>query len=301
MLEDLSDSTEEMLRSQFGHIPELSLSHYKMTAYDPEQGTLRFEGGFSKTPDYFVDYVLIDPQKKLVARRKQEYAGYGENFHLGEVSVEFRFRESNRIVKYSLNYEYMNKNHPPYSAEIGVYHDPNIGELPVELASVEYQRRGIESVYLALGDVDSLVDYHRKEREKPPHPIFARVPWTPPIRPSKPGVQFVIEEKDNLPVITLQDAFDYEDIEQIEIGKIISPEELAPYRFLVTEQDQRSEYERTCGACGENWKLFVSHMNLDELDKKIKGEWTTLHQAFPSDLAIKEGIKPCPSDIKPEN
>lgn len=289
MSEQLNPALKEIFASQFGKVPELfpkrdDYPRFKLSAFDPDVGTARFVDGSGVS----VDYVLLDPKSKAVARR--ELHRFGGNL----LSAEASFRKGKVNTKYKISYD--TKKVGPGYASVDIDYAPknNSGE-SVSLAHSFYAQDKPYSIYIAFGTPEELSKYYKEERERSKRSLVFNC------FPSSPGVNFDLEDPSR--VVLKDGSFFGRQLAGITPGKTIKPQATEPYFYELSQSEAQTQIDRACGSCGEVWTFTFPDIDIAKLDKQIQGkqkEWTTVFETTPVKFAIKPGIKPCPSD-EPQN
>lgn len=306
------EGDKSAIRNQFGDLPELNQSatayiKYRLIDYSPEMGVVRFEEdprkyAFGETPPgYFVDYVIVDPKTKLIARRQLRYLIFrGEKDY---ADAEIEYRQDSLRVNYEIKHDSRSNEHRPQSAGIGVAVVPASSDLHfnLELASTHYWEDRVTSVFMTYGDLQSLEQYEVRKMEKHkrrrPSATFGGHDL------SRPGADFEIEAPD-FSDITLHHfgRFRFNTFRsKVQIGEVFQRPEIAPYSFLLTQDAGQIRLLRVCGLCEGEWTyLSPDGMDLEKLDKLATSkdlEWTKLYQTFPARLDMNNGIRPCKLEI----
>lgn len=302
------------IKKQFGDVPELNPSpqafiKYRLVEYSHQNGIVRFEEAprsyaWGETrPEYFVDYVVVDPRTQLVARRQIRYSGFRDDKYLAEAEVEYR-QDSLRI-KYEVEHDNHSKEHQPQSANIEASVVPTLESglhFNLELAETRYWGSRATSVYMTYGDPQSLEKYYVRKMAREKRIQAAAVFGGHDL--SKPGADFEIKGTDfsgisfyhfgrfGLGLHTFR--------AKVQLGEVFARPEIAPYSFLLSRDAGQIRLLRACGLCEGEWTyLSPDGLDLEKFDKLISSEdlsWVNLYKSYPARLDMKEGIRPCHSD-----
>lgn len=282
MSESPNPHIRELLINKFGEIPELDFSSrygisdlYRLKEFDPDRGVASFEGHSVTNPDdepfSVVDYTVLDQKGELIGRRQK---GMDEN--------RVTYMRGDKLVNYELfgNFGgYIHIEQPTRKKGwdgIQVARAVYVADEEDRLYLLEFSPQAAKNdQFLGLRAKRHFTDLIAG-RKSSPNPFYL------------PEIVIELDEDEIKASLknTGSSQLGNHELGRIEIGNMIAPKELEPYKFRFSQTNNSYELSVEDGK-GWNGKLTVPTLNLQRLAEIIKGnDWTTISQAFPVELSF---------------